>query len=93
MANNIYWLAGLWAIAMLAIFILAIRISYRIERRSPELTNTTGIPRNAMILHTVTNQGVARDAETQALRRRMNLLLLANLAGFILFGIAISQAE
>jgi hypothetical protein len=36
-----------------------------------------------MILHTATNRKVARDAETQALRRRMNLLLLVNLAGFV----------
>ena len=93
MAGDIYWLSGVWAIVMLAIFIWAIRLSYRIEARSPELTNTTGIPRNAMIFHTVTNRGVARDAETQALRRRMNLLLLAVLVGFILFGIAISQVE
>ena len=93
MASDIYWLSGVWAIVMLAIFILAIRLSYRIEARSPELTNKSGIPRNAMIFHTVTNQGVARDVETQALRRRMNLLLLANLAGFILFWVAISRVE
>ena len=36
------------------------------------------------MLHTVTNWNVARDPETQAMRRRMNLLLLVNLAGFAL---------
>jgi hypothetical protein len=87
MANGVYWYSGVWSLAMLAIFILAIRLSYRIEARSPELQNTSGVPRNAMILHTVTNWKVARDAETQALRRRMNLLLLANLAGFALLGL------
>ena len=30
-------LFGVWALAMLAIFILAIRLSYRIEARSPDL--------------------------------------------------------
>ena len=37
----------------------------------------------------MTNWNVARDAETQAMRRRMNLLLLVNLAGFVLLGLAI----
>lgn len=73
---------GGWGVAMTAVFIMAIRLSYRIEARSPDLVNRTGVPRRAMILHTVTNRKVARDAQTQALRRRMNLLLLGNLAGF-----------
>jgi len=38
-----------------------------------------------MMFHTVTNLRVARDEETQAMRRRMNVLLLVNLAGFVLF--------
>jgi hypothetical protein len=84
MANAVYWLSGVWAVAMLAVFIQAIRLCYRVEARSPDLRNASGMPRNAMVLHAVTNWKVARDAETQALRRRMNLLLLANLAGFAL---------
>jgi len=74
---------GGWGLAMVAVFIMAIRLSYRIEARSPDLVNRTGVPQRAMILHTATNRKVARDAETQALRRRMNLLLLVNLAGFV----------
>lgn len=74
---------GGWGLAMIVVFIQAIRLSYRIEARSPELVNRSGIPRKAMILHTVANWNVARDAETQAMRRRMNLLLLVNLAGFV----------
>jgi hypothetical protein len=77
-----YLLAGVWALAMLAVFILAIRLSYRIEARSPDLTNRSGFPRKAMMFHTVTNTSVARDEETQAMRRRMNRLLLIVLAGF-----------
>jgi hypothetical protein len=84
MGTTFYALCGFWGIVMVAIFIWAVRLSYRIEARSPDLANTTGVPRNAMILHTVTNWKVARDAETQALRRRMNRLLLINLAGFLL---------
>lgn len=84
-----YLLAGVWAIAILAIFIMAIRLSYRIEARSPDLTNRSGFPRNAMMFHTVTNLNVARDEETQAMRRRMNRLLLIVLAGFVIMGAAI----
>ena len=77
-----YPLAGIWALAILAMFILAIRLSYRIEARSPNLINRSGYSRKAMMLHTVTNMKVARDPETQAMRRRMNGLLLIVLAGF-----------
>jgi hypothetical protein len=89
MEGNFYWLAGVWGIVMVAIFIIAIRLSYRIEARSPGLANTSGLPRNALMFHTVTNLNVARDPETQALRRRMNILLLLNLLGFMLLGAAI----
>ncbi|RUX74133.1 hypothetical protein EN925_07845 [Mesorhizobium sp. M7A.F.Ca.US.006.04.2.1] len=78
-----YLLAGVWALAILAVFIQAIRLSYRIEARSPDLTNRSGFPRKAMMFHTITNMDVARDAETQSMRRRMNWLLLIVLAGFV----------
>ncbi|CCV13094.1 hypothetical protein [Mesorhizobium sp. STM 4661] len=81
--TSFYMLCGVWALVMLAIFIQAIRLSYRIEARSPGLTNRSGFPRNAMMFHTVTNTNVARDEETQAMRRRMNRLLLIVLAGFV----------
>jgi len=80
----LYVVAGLWGLAMIVVLISAIRLSYRIERRSEGLRNTSGFPRNAMILHTVLNWKVARDEETQALRRAMNLRLLIILAGFAL---------
>ncbi|MFD1982751.1 hypothetical protein ACFSOZ_08685 [Mesorhizobium newzealandense] len=78
-----YLLAGVWALAILAVFVVAIRLSYRIEARSPDLTNRSGFPRNAMMFHTITNMSVARDEETQGMRRRMNRLLLLVLAGFV----------
>ena len=77
-----YLLAGVWALGILVVFILAIRLSYRIEARSPDLTNRSGFPRKAMMFHTITNMKVAQDEETQAMRRRMNGLLLIVLAGF-----------
>ena len=80
--ETFYLLCGVWALAILAVFIQAIRLSYRIEARSPDLTNRSGFPRKAMMFHTVTNTNVARDPETQAMRQRMNRLLLIVLAGF-----------
>lgn len=77
-----YLLAGILALGILVVFILAIRLSYRIEARSPDLANRSGYPRKAMMFHTITNMKVARDDETQAMRRRMNGLLLIVLAGF-----------
>lgn len=86
-------LTGLWGIVMLAVFVAAIRLSYRIEARSPDLKNRSGVPRKAMIFHTVTNLGVARDDETQSMRRRMNRLLLVNLFGFAGLGALLAMVE
>lgn len=88
----LYGFAGVWAVAMLAVFVQAIRLSYRIEARSPDLANRSGLPRFAAIPFTATNFRVARDPQTQALRRRMNLLLLGNLAGFVLFWLLLRAA-
>jgi len=81
-----YIVSGVWAVGMLAVFIQVIRLSYRIEHRSDRLRNRTGLPMYAALPFTVTNWRVSRDDETQALRRRMLLLLAIILAGFVLFG-------
>ncbi|TIL73129.1 MAG: hypothetical protein E5Y65_21255 [Mesorhizobium sp.] len=91
--ETVYLLCGVWALVMLAIFLQAIRLCYRIEARSPGLTNRSGFPRNAMMFHTVTNTNVARDEETQAMRRRMNRLLLIVLAGFALLWAGVSLVQ
>ncbi|RWM69798.1 MULTISPECIES: hypothetical protein [Mesorhizobium] len=91
--ETFYFLCGVWALVMLAIFIQAIRLSYRIEARSPGLTNRSGVPRRAMMFHTVTNMNVARDEETQGMRRRMNRLLLIVLAGFALLWAGVSLVQ
>ena len=88
-----YLLAGVWALAILAVFIQAIRLSYRIEARSPDLTNRSGFPRNAMMFHTITNLSVARDEETQGLRRKMIGLLLMVVAGFVLLAAGIGLVD
>jgi len=91
--GGVYGLFGVWALGILAIFIWAVRLSYKIEARSPDLRNTSGFPRNAMLFHTITNLNVARDDETQAMRRRMNLLLVLVLAGFAVMGLAIRWVQ
>ncbi|MER8561388.1 hypothetical protein [Mesorhizobium sp. M0578] len=88
--ETFYLLCGAWALAMLAIFIQAIRLSYSIEARSPGLTNRSGFPRKAMMFHTVTNTNVALDQETQGMRRRMIGLLLIVLAGSALLWAGVS---
>lgn len=85
-----YLLSGACALTILAIFIQAIRLSYQIEKRSPGLINRTGLPMRAQIIHTVTNWKVARDPETQTLRRRMISLLLVCLSGLIVMAVAVS---
>lgn len=86
-------LTGGAGLVALVLFILAVRLSYRIEARSPTLQNRSGVPRNAMLFHTIGNVGVARDAPTQAMRRRMLMLLGGALAVFsillltVLFGL------
>lgn len=89
---GVYWFAGLWGVAMVAVLISAIRLSYQIEARSEGLRNTSGVPRKAMWVHTILNWRVARDEETQALRRRMNLRFLIILVGFALFAVALWSA-
>ncbi len=86
---GVYWFAGLWGVAMVAVLISAIRLSYQIEARSEGLRNTSGVPRKAMWVHSILNWRVARDEETQALRRRMNLRFLIILVGFALFAVAL----
>lgn len=91
-AGWLYPIAGVWGLVMVAVFIQAIRLCYRVEARSPDLTNRSGLPRNAMVFHVLANRGVARDDETQALRRRMILLLVVNLAGFLLLWLGLRAA-
>lgn len=88
----LYILFGFWALAILVVFVLATRLSYRIEARSPDLANRSGYPRKAMLFHTIANINVARDEETQAMRRRMIMLLLVVVAGFVLMAAGIGLA-
>ncbi len=83
--NGLFFVvSGLWAVTMLLLFVQAIRLSYRIEARSDGLRNRSGLPRYAAMPFTATNYKVARDPETQALRRRMLMFLALVAIGFVL---------
>lgn len=83
-----YVACGIWAVAMAALLLKAARMSYQIEERSGRRPLPSGLPGYANVIPTAFNWRVAADAETQALRWRMNRLLFAMLAGFaLLYGI------
>ncbi len=83
----------IWAPLAIGLVIGVIVLSYQIEQRSPNLTNRTGVPRFAMLFHTITNFNVARDPGTQKLRRIMLGLLAGIVLLFVLVGFAISTIE
>ena len=82
-----------WPTLGIGLLVLVIVLSYQIEKRSPDLLNRTGVPRWAMLFHTITNHKVARDAPTQRLRKLMLLLLVAIVALFVLVAFAVSTIE
>jgi hypothetical protein len=92
MPTMTFLLSVAWSLTTIVLFFWAIRLSYRIEARSPLLVNPSGVPRYAALFHTITNSKVARDPETQRLRRRMNMMLAVILAGFVLFATAVALA-
>ena len=79
-------LSTVWGIASIVLLIMAARLCYRIEARSgrPLLKPRSGLPGYANVIPVAFNFKVASDDETQALRWRMNRLLIAILAGFAL---------
>lgn len=86
-------IGGVWGLAMIALLIPAIRLCYAAERRSYPEKFEGRLPRRANIFAVAFNfKSIARDEETQALRRRMNRLLLIMLAGFIAMAIFVRLA-
>jgi len=80
-----YIFAALWGAASIALLISAARLCYRIEARSGRRPLKTGLPGYANVIPTAFNIGIAKDEETQGLRRRMNGRLAAILVGFVGF--------
>lgn len=81
---------GIWGLAVLVLFIPAIRYCYAAEKRSYPEKFKGRLPRRANMIAVAFNfADIARDAETQALRWKMNRLLLIILAAYVAMGIAV----
>ena len=74
--------AAVWGVCSIALLIAATRLCYRIEARSGRRPLKYGLPGYANVIPVAFNFRVAQDAETQAMRWRMNRRLIAILAGF-----------
>ncbi len=71
----------------------ATTLGFRIDRRSHPERYVPGAPeRRLNLLAVAINWKIAKDSETQALRRRMNLFLLAALLGAAVTGLLVSLA-
>jgi hypothetical protein len=75
------WFSGLWAIAILAVFLWAIRVSYAIERKRG-ITGWHGLPRRTNLFASAFSAKPSDDAEVAALRRKLRKLLTIVAAGF-----------
>lgn len=82
--HPLFYVSTIWAVVTLALFVAVIRLSYRIEARSKPARR---IPVFTNFIATALNAGVARDAQTQAIRRRMLILWSVIVLGFIVFAI------
>ena len=80
--------AGLWAVAILAVFIWAIRISYAIERKRG-ITGWHGLPRNTNLLASAFGSRPSDDAETLRMRRKLRQLLALIATGFAILAVAV----
>lgn len=82
----VYVLGGILGAAIMAVFLSAIRLSYAIEARSDPVKAARSIGYTNMFA-VAFNAGVARDAETQALRAKV-LMRLA-VIGALFAGLAL----
>jgi len=82
MSGMIGVLSGLFGFGAIAFLIAAIPLSYRIEARSKPRRKVLGLPGYTNIWAVALNIGVARDPETQTLRRRM-LIRMAGVAAMM----------
>lgn len=84
---------GLWAAAMVAMWISVTRLCYAIEARSGLPMLKHGLPGFANVFPVAFNVGVADDEETQRMRWRMIQRLLVIGAGFVFFVLVLRSAD
>jgi len=83
---------GIWAVAMIAMFVSVTRLCYAIEARSGRPLLKNGLPGFANVFPVAFNVGVAKDEETQRMRWRMIQRLLVVGAGFVFFVLVLRSA-
>ena len=88
-----YVAAGIWAVAVIGALIRAARFTYMVEARSGRPLLRNGLPGFANIIPVALNIGVARDEETQGLRREVVKRLLMILGGFVAFALFLAVTE
>lgn len=84
---------GLWAVAMIAMFVSVTRLTYAIEARSGRPMLKGGLPGFANVFPVAFNVGVAEDEETQRMRWRMIQRLLVIGTGFVFFVLVLRSAD
>ncbi len=84
---------GVWAVAMIAMWISVTRLCYAIEARSDRPVLKNGLPGFANVFPVAFNVGVAKDEETQRMRWRMVQRLLVVGFGFVFFLIVLREAD
>lgn len=84
---------GLWAAAMIAMWISVTRLTYTIEARSGRPMLKHGLPGFANVFPVAFNVGVAKDEETQRMRWRLIQRLLVIGAGFVFFLLVLRAAD
>lgn len=87
-----YVACGIWAVAVVGALIRATRFAYLIETRSGRPLLRNGLPGFANVIPVALNIGVARDEQTQGLRREVVKRLLIILGGFAAFGLFLAVA-
>ena len=84
----IFYIVSLaWAGVVLTVFVNAIRLSYRIEEASDG--GKSSLPRYANIPRVVANYKIARDPQTQAMRRMLLWHLFAVLCLLAVFAVIV----
>lgn len=87
-----YVICAIWAVAVVGALIRATRFTYMVEARSGRRPLRSGLPGFANVIPVALNIGVARDAETQGLRREVVKRLLMILGGFVAFALFLAVA-
>ncbi len=88
-----YVISGIWAVGVVLALIRATRMTYAIEARSGRPLLRNGLPGYANVIPVALNIGVAKDEETQAMRRALVRRLMVILGGLVAFGLFVLMTQ